>query len=89
MPDKPFSCDIEPRTVPGALTSAFGCTAWVHFDYNADHDDWVATTGLGVLEESLRSGQDLEAITNATFSAWPSRATTSTTSPSRRSRPSG
>ncbi len=69
MPGKPFSCDIEPRTVPGAFTSAFGCTAWVHLDYNPEHDDWVAITGIGILEESLRSGPDLAAITNATFSA--------------------
>ena len=69
MPDKPFSCDLEPRTVPGAFTSAFECTAWVHFDFNAKHDDWVATTGLGDLEEQLRTGRDLDAIADATFSA--------------------
>ena len=69
MPDKPFSCDLEPRTQPDVFTSTFACTAWVHFDYNAKHEDWVAVTGLGVLEERLRTGQDLKEIAEATFTA--------------------
>jgi hypothetical protein len=69
MPGKPFRCDLEPRAQPDVFTSTFACTAWVHFDDNAKHEDWVAVTGLGVLEERLRTGTDLTAITEATFTA--------------------
>ena len=69
MPGRPFTCDIEPRTEAGVFSSTFSCTGWVHSNYNDKHDDWVAVIGLGVLEERLQTGQDLDAIAKATLAA--------------------
>jgi hypothetical protein len=69
LPARPFSCDIEPRVLPNVFASTFSCTAWVHSNYNDDEDDWIALIGLGVLEERLQTGPDLDAIAKATFAA--------------------
>jgi len=73
MPDEPFSCDVEPRSQPGLFSSTFACTAWVHVDYDDQQSDWVAATGLGVLDDRLRTGQDLNEIAQATMAAFAAR----------------
>jgi hypothetical protein len=69
LPTAPFSCDTQPRDVPGVFPSSFGCTAPVHIDYNEEKSDWVAATGMGLVDEELKLDPDLTAIAALTFNA--------------------
>lgn len=67
LPVSPFTCDPRPRDVPSLFTSALSCSALVHADYD-DKNDWTATTGVGVLDEDVRSAKDLREMAARTGS---------------------
>ena len=73
LPASPFTCDPRPRDVPSLFTSMISCNAVVHPDYNDDKNDWTANTGVGVLDEQVRSAKDLRDMAARTGSGLLSR----------------
>jgi Protein of unknown function (DUF2510) len=72
LPASPFTCDPGARDVPDLFTSAISCSAPVHTDYD-DKNDWTANTGVGVLDEQVRSAKDLREMAARTGSGLLSR----------------
>ena len=67
LPASPFTCDVRARDVPDLFTSAISCSALVHADYD-DKNDWTANTGVGVLDEQVRTAKDLREMAARTGS---------------------
>jgi hypothetical protein len=68
LPASPFTCDAGLRIVPDLFTSALSCTAAVHTDYDEKKSDWAANSGVGVLDEQVRSVKDLREMAAQTAS---------------------
>jgi Protein of unknown function (DUF2510) len=68
-PGRPFFCGLGPREVPGTFTSAFGCAAPVHRNYDKLGNDWVAAVTMGHLDDRLRQSGDLPKAASRTFAA--------------------
>ena len=68
LPGPPYECDTEPRGMAPSFTSAISCAAPIHTDY-ADTDDWYASTGLGLIEDSLVAKGDLARTARSVFAS--------------------
>jgi hypothetical protein len=68
-PGRPFFCDLGPREVPGTFSSAFGCTAPVHRNFDNKDHDWVAAVTMGHLDDRLRQTGDLPKAASRMFAA--------------------
>ena len=68
-PAAPFSCDPEPREVPGTFTSAFTCQALVHRNYDKKNNSWTASVALVRLDDRLRASGNLTSIASETLGA--------------------
>jgi hypothetical protein len=66
-PGRPFTCDTKPAEVAGIFTSAFGCFAVVHRNYDKSGSNWATAVAMGALDEPLQAGGDVGTIASRTF----------------------
>lgn len=62
----PFTCDPAVQPTPTGITQLAQCTAPVHQDYDGQGSDWVAATGVALIDSSSLS-PDLRTATSDVF----------------------
>lgn len=68
LPGRPFFCDVGTREMPALFTSALSCNSVVHPDYDDKGSAWAANTGVGVLDDQVRSVKGLREMAARTAS---------------------
>ena len=69
LPAAPYVCDTTPRSALPTFRSLVVCNAPVHEDYDEDGSDWSATTGLGLVPDSLVVEDSLQLTAAKVFAA--------------------